>query len=161
MIRAADGIHPSSRGHEGSAMAFTPRGLARRGSTSDVPRHGMNRCLSKDHPSLRRSKSVLLRDEGPNFRYLPLDTSSQTIRLTRITCDEKCRLHGHIRHFRFGQHPTYQALSYTWGVESATKTIMMDGKRFAVRPNLYSFLQLYAIRYADQWLWVDQVQHLD
>ena len=151
----------TNRGHEGGTMAFTPRSLARRASTSDVPRHGTDTCLSKEQQSLRRSKSVLFQDEDPTFRYLPLDTSSRTIRLTRFKCDEKGKLHGQLRHFKFGRHPTYQALSYTWGIEPATKIIVIDGKQFAVRRNLYNFLQLYAVRQPNQWLWVDQVRLFD
>ena len=91
------------------------------------------------------------------FQFEPLQDDTAQIRLLQVAGDGTYCLQS----FDVDDCPPYTALSYTWGVESATKTIMMDGKRFAVRPNLYSFLQLYAIRYADQWLWVDQVQHLD
>ncbi|PMD54940.1 uncharacterized protein K444DRAFT_696211, partial [Hyaloscypha bicolor E] len=32
--------------------------------------------------------------------------------------------------------PTYQALSYAWGTQSAVEEISLEGKRFKVTPNL-------------------------
>jgi hypothetical protein len=112
-------------------METTTHDLTTKLSSSEIP-HDTD--LSR-----RLSTSDVFQAEHTIFEYLPLNTSARTIRLTRVTCNENGELRGQLRHFRFGQEPTYQALSYTWGVESAKKTILMDGKRHAVRPNLYSF----------------------
>ena len=50
--------------------------------------------------------------------------------------------------------PSYVALSYTWGEESATEFVNVDGKAFAVRPNLFRFLETYR---TDEYLWIDQI----
>ncbi|KAH7165212.1 hypothetical protein EDB81DRAFT_852151 [Dactylonectria macrodidyma] len=48
----------------------------------------------------------------------------------------KCELH----HRAFGSKPVYEALSYTWGTQPATKAITINGNPFLVRSNLYNAL---------------------
>jgi hypothetical protein len=120
-------LHASRQAKTARGMETTTHDLTTKLSSLEIP-HDTD--LSRRRlTSLTRSKSNVFQAERPIFEYLPLHTSARTIRLTRITCNEHGELRGQLRHFRFGQEPTYQALSYTWGVDSAMKTILMDGKR--------------------------------
>lgn len=51
---------------------------------------------------------------------------------------------------------TYEALSYTWGLSVETKLILLNGKPFTVRENLYSFLKRRGNR-AEILFWVDAI----
>jgi hypothetical protein len=54
-------------------------------------------------------------------------------------------------------HPTYEALSYTWGSTTPTNTILIDSSEFRVTPNLES--ALYKIRRDSEpvIIWIDAV----
>jgi hypothetical protein len=51
--------------------------------------------------------------------------------------------------------PAYRALSYVWGDEAVTRTILVDGYRFNVRKNLFDFLAQYRSNDEGGYLWID------
>lgn len=57
----------------------------------------------------------------------------------------------------FGERPKYKALSYTWGSELVTKKIMINGKDFEVRCNLWDALVQLRSRTEERSLWIDAV----
>jgi hypothetical protein len=76
------------------------------------------------------------------FTYSSLDGSTDGLRLLIL---EPSRRRGDIirsqlKHVTFGEMPKYEALSYTWGSDDAQTTIVLDGKRFSVRDNLWDAL---------------------
>lgn len=51
----------------------------------------------------------------------------------------------------------YNALSYVWGSPDATRTILVGGKPFTVRENLWQFLdQMRKVRYSKK-IWIDAI----
>ncbi|KAI0160504.1 heterokaryon incompatibility protein-domain-containing protein [Xylariaceae sp. FL1272] len=73
------------------------------------------------------------------YIYQPLSKEEKQLRLIdlqpgfgTICC--------HLRHVSFNSPGDYEALSYVWGKETATYQILVDGKLFRVRRNLYTAL---------------------
>ncbi|KAI9164093.1 Heterokaryon incompatibility protein [Paramyrothecium foliicola] len=92
------------------------------------------------------------------FCYPPLDSKVDSLRLLtllpRSPTSEviECQLETRT----FSSKPSYDALSYTWGTQPATKQIKLNGEIFPVRENLYD--ALYHLGSAEsQCLWVDAV----
>lgn len=94
------------------------------------------------------------------FQYEQLDLTKQPIRLIAlkhaysaqddIECD--------ICAFDLETAPYYVTLSYTWGPPTPMKNIMVNGKRLAVRQNLFDFLCAYRNELSNiHYLWIDQV----
>ncbi|PTB62266.1 HET-domain-containing protein [Trichoderma citrinoviride] len=53
--------------------------------------------------------------------------------------------------------PSFEALSYTWGLASVTKDIVINGTSFPVTANLYAFLQQYQEPDKTADLWIDAI----
>src|SRR5262249_1468600 len=51
----------------------------------------------------------------------------------------------------------YDALSYTWGSSGRQENIIVDGKRLAIRQNLWSFLVELYDRYGQIDVWADAI----
>lgn len=53
--------------------------------------------------------------------------------------------------------PSYEAMSYTWGDDKATETILVNGGHFTLRPNLFSALK--SLRNVDdpRLIWIDAI----
>jgi hypothetical protein len=49
------------------------------------------------------------------------------------------------------------ALSYTWGTELPTKAILLDGRSFIVRPNLWYFLKRLQTSGRRMHIWIDAI----
>ncbi|KAK5699656.1 hypothetical protein LTR97_005785 [Elasticomyces elasticus] len=88
---------------------------------------------------------------------------SDCIRLVRIfpqspddpTADLRCTM----RHFELDDLPAYSALSYAWGTEPSSRSILLNDQRFDVRKNLFDFLSLarnLSGPYAG-WLFIDAI----
>ncbi|KAH9861047.1 hypothetical protein IAQ61_010783 [Plenodomus lingam] len=80
--------------------------------------------------------------EYKTFRHHPLDRTKQSIRLIRIlpklssSGEIQCILsHASVR-------ATYTCLSYRWGDTGTLQDIVINGRRFAIRQNLFDFLQV-------------------
>jgi hypothetical protein len=89
-----------------------------------------------------------------NFVHDSLDTSQQTIRLLIPLEHGDHYTSWHIQHFSLDSTPEYRALSYTWGPPTPCHNIVIDGKKFLVRQNLFNFLHTYT---GEGHLWVDQI----
>lgn len=73
------------------------------------------------------------------FRHKPLDHPSHQIRLVKLLPKSKGGLiQCTIRHENLGKQ--HIALSYVWGAPTPTRDILIDGKIFTIRKNLWDFL---------------------
>jgi len=57
----------------------------------------------------------------------------------------------------FASIPKYEALSYTWGEEDATRTIELNHRSFRVRKNLYDALYHLRNNEKERVIWVDAI----
>ena len=93
------------------------------------------------------------------FTYTPLDYCAPSIRLLRIhpetSFDDliQCQLH------HASTTSTYRCLSYVWGDDSWYYWILVNGQRFRVRRNLYSFLRVawQQKQCHSHWFWIDAI----
>ncbi|KAF9780403.1 hypothetical protein IL306_000177, partial [Fusarium sp. DS 682] len=53
--------------------------------------------------------------------------------------------------------PPYEAMSYTWGDDKATESILVNGGRFDLRPNLFSVLECLRKIDAARTIWIDAI----
>lgn len=86
-------------------------------------------------------------DTHTNIRLIELHYNSEADSEAPISCS--------LMVVSLEYEPSYTALSYVWGNESVTKTILLDGKPFAVRENLWNFLAQYRAKKEEGFLWVD------
>ena len=98
-----------------------------------------------------------------DYSYTPLDTSSGCIRLIRIHNEsESDTINIQVQTFPLADCPAYVAVSYTWGDPNGPmKAISLDGRRFDVRRNLWSFLHTIVDHHGDdadqQLFWIDAI----
>ncbi|KIM99916.1 hypothetical protein OIDMADRAFT_166048 [Oidiodendron maius Zn] len=94
-----------------------------------------------------------------SFTYSPLDHSIDSIRLLILQPAEDpsalicCKL----QDATFAERPKYEALSYTWGSETARQTISINGQQFDVGRNLFDALQHLRDPLEERSLWVDAI----
>ncbi|KAH7376795.1 heterokaryon incompatibility protein-domain-containing protein [Plectosphaerella cucumerina] len=92
------------------------------------------------------------------YTYRPLDPLKREIRILRlrrrnaspdIVCD----------FFRttVDTAPPFEAVSYTWGGESMTENIVVDGGRVAVSPTVSKWLRYRRSFFSEAYLWIDAV----
>ncbi|KAJ1324006.1 HET domain-containing protein [Microdochium nivale] len=82
------------------------------------------------------------------------------LRLLQPTYISKDELSFNVVELPRGSATNYNAVSYTWGSGDPTESILLDGKHFAVRPNLWSCLYyLGKAQRSEGWsyLWVDAI----
>ena len=111
------------------------------------------------------SSAEILRPSAGNFQYTALSSATSEIRLLQLSSSahpyqEDSLIQGTIHQFSLNSAPAYQALSYTWGKESAHPPfILLDGCEFSVRPNLQSALcQIRSLHSAAPgYLWIDAI----
>ncbi|KAF2452220.1 hypothetical protein P171DRAFT_426588 [Karstenula rhodostoma CBS 690.94] len=94
-----------------------------------------------------------------DFKHAPLDQSKSSFRLLRILPDLspagsiRCEIwHDDID-------AEYTCLSYVWGSENDTTAILVNGKIFTCRKNLWDFLNVASTKYAPAApaLWIDAI----
>ncbi|KAF1986983.1 hypothetical protein K402DRAFT_354404, partial [Aulographum hederae CBS 113979] len=61
----------------------------------------------------------------------------------------------HLQTVSLDNDPRYEALSYTWGGQSPSRSIILDGHNFEVTENLYSALIHIRRPGTQRFLWVD------
>jgi hypothetical protein len=109
------------------------------------------------------------------YRYRTLDTSKRQIRLLHVLESQasptkhpvSLRLKLSLETFDLHDAPPYAALSYTWGPENPTYDLVIEGRDFRVRENLFFFFKELPQHDAntswDNWLrhtryiWIDQI----
>ncbi|ORX92548.1 heterokaryon incompatibility protein-domain-containing protein [Clohesyomyces aquaticus] len=78
---------------------------------------------------------------APVYEANPLDSACGEIRLLRLlpgSRNDQISLTVRIQSLQ--DNPSYTAASYMWGVENATRDIILDGEPFVIRENLWLFL---------------------
>ncbi|KAH7086595.1 heterokaryon incompatibility protein-domain-containing protein, partial [Paraphoma chrysanthemicola] len=90
------------------------------------------------------------------FVYEPLDLAKPVFRLIRV---QKRNGNGPIEiEMRHSEISTqYRCLSYMWGEETQTYGLLLNGKAFGVRKNLYDFLEFASRAYAEEPMWIDAI----
>lgn len=100
------------------------------------------------------------------FRLLCLESidvnSGESIDIKKSPAELYDMINCSLQHFEFCQEglPDYKAISYTWGSETPLYTVLVNGKPFSVRQNLWRFLQQYSLGLLDlesSLIWVDQI----
>lgn len=99
------------------------------------------------------------------FKHTPLDLSKAQIRLLRIynrSTNRPGLITCTIRTFDYNESslPLYNALSYVWGPPPPQHNILLNGRSFAIRENLWHFLSDYVAgfwRMQDTYWWIDQL----
>lgn len=92
------------------------------------------------------------------YTYQALDPQSNGVRLLQLLPSESCGLlRCTIRHVSLDNSPSYEAISYTWGIEEANHPIYIDSKLFRIRANLMSALQQFRSKQKARTLWVDAI----
>jgi hypothetical protein len=113
----------------------------------------------------------LLSDNGQPkaYQYEPLQPDDNQIRLLHISKNDQEQAVFSLKAFDMDDCPSYMALSYTWGPPLPTRTIVVDGAKFTVRENLWSFLDTFTgsgITVLDEvdaplnvpeYMWIDQL----
>ncbi|KAH7079723.1 heterokaryon incompatibility protein-domain-containing protein [Paraphoma chrysanthemicola] len=98
------------------------------------------------------------------FCYEPLHRTPHThFRLLRILPDRKDGLL-QLQLWHSAQSVEYRCLSYMWGSLSDEHDILLNGRIFRVRNNLYTFLEYASQQLAEASLWIDAIcinQHHD
>ncbi|KAF2500087.1 hypothetical protein BU16DRAFT_235801 [Lophium mytilinum] len=95
---------------------------------------------------------------NPNagFRYDPLDLSREEFRLIRMTRTHPNALSCEMIVDWLPLHTIHKALSYQWGEKLPARQILVNGARFTVRNNLYSFLETIRDD-TETWFFIDQI----
>jgi hypothetical protein len=89
------------------------------------------------------------------FSYTSLDLAERSIRLVRIRPELslKGQIQCELRHATIDSE--YICLSYVWGQPDEGHHIIIDGKTYTVRNNLFNFLRFARKRDRLGWLWID------
>ncbi|KAH8778098.1 heterokaryon incompatibility protein-domain-containing protein [Hyaloscypha finlandica] len=107
--------------------------------------------------------------EVPAFTYEDLDQHENQIRLLRILPplqpnsrkshgDEAREATFELFHANLDDHPSYKALSYTWGSQSdPNHTIYLNGCQFLVRENLWNALRRFQSDNVELVIWIDAI----
>lgn len=97
------------------------------------------------------------------FRHKSLAPDRNCVRLVRFNhisgvtdIGNRPKIQCRVEHFDLTSRLVFRAVSYTWGNDMADHLILMNGEHFAIRPNLYGFLE--QLRDSElEWLWIDQL----
>jgi hypothetical protein len=96
------------------------------------------------------------------YEYQPLDPLKKQIRLLRLDASSTshhiaCNLERF--ELEIAARDGFRALSYTWGPDTPTHHILIDGKSFRIRENLYQYLRTIASqdRGSTECIWIDQI----
>ncbi|KAG6063574.1 hypothetical protein E4U32_001090 [Claviceps aff. humidiphila group G2b] len=87
----------------------------------------------------------------------PLHKTTDGIRVVTIETDldSHGRILCHLHATTFAQRPRYETLSYRWGDESLTKTIVVDNVEMCVTTNLWDALQYFRENPRNMPIWID------
>jgi hypothetical protein len=92
------------------------------------------------------------------FKYKPLDTSVDSIRLLILhgAPSQDSALSCSLYHTNFAESPYYEALSYEWGSPASTKPLQIEGARLLIGENLHEALVHLRVM-EDCTLWIDAI----
>jgi hypothetical protein len=90
------------------------------------------------------------------FSHPPLDLESRQIRLLQILYDDsQGSISCCLKTYNSVDANEYVALSYTWGCDHPTYSIMINGDEFSVRQNLWDFLLVAKDRFVNTLFWIE------
>lgn len=90
----------------------------------------------------------------PSYQYEPLlENQFRILEITAVHPEISCRLVTCVA----GQTPSFSALSYAWGSEPNTKSIICDYARFLITSHLYECLVSIFLENGPTRLWVDAI----
>ena len=92
-----------------------------------------------------------------DFEYEPLNDTRPTIRVVKIhpgSADSTIKCTLQLIDLKEDSHA---CLSYVCGTSETRETILLNGKRFTVLPNLFSFLKKARSMEISDWLWIDAI----
>lgn len=90
------------------------------------------------------------------YKHQRLDTSTDDIRLLKLSRETNGPVHCEVKVFSFECAPEYIALSYRWDPPSPLHDLYIEGKKLKIRDILNSCL-LELREDLEEWLWIDQV----
>jgi len=96
--------------------------------------------------------------EDNTFKYKPLDTSVDSIRLLILhgAPSQDSALSCSLYHTNFAESPHYDALSYEWGSPASTKPLQIEGARLLIGETLHEALvHLRVMKFRA--LWIDAI----
>lgn len=93
----------------------------------------------------------------PSYIYVPLDPASPELRVIQFLPNEEGTINLRLMHVSHGS--SYHCLSYRWGKEnpSQERKVFINGMRFLVHPNLWSFLDVARRKYPNYLFWIDAI----
>jgi hypothetical protein len=114
--------------------------------------------LPKVYP-IRVGNKPFLTDPKDRYAYVPLDPVAKEIRLIVLHASEDPNetVKIHLAHAPMKTDVGYQAISYTWGKNEATKDIIVTGQLFAVTESLERFLRVIRGPKNPVVLWIDAI----
>ncbi|KAJ9631075.1 hypothetical protein H2203_001604 [Taxawa tesnikishii (nom. ined.)] len=89
------------------------------------------------------------------YRYAPLE--KDCIQLLRIKRSTDRAIQGTLPHHRLSDSLTFVALSYYWGPPTPAHEIIISGRPFSVRDNLYMGLQQLVTDKFNEFIWIDAI----
>ncbi|KAH7319034.1 heterokaryon incompatibility protein-domain-containing protein [Rhexocercosporidium sp. MPI-PUGE-AT-0058] len=110
--------------------------------------------------SLLRRFTRFKKVETDPFQHTPLNASIDGIRLLTLepASSPDAVVKTSLHYVTFAEKPKYEALSYTWGDETADRErISINEKEFVVGRNLYEALKHIRHRDRDRILWIDAI----
>ncbi|CAN9204477.1 unnamed protein product [Alternaria alternata] len=116
--------------------------------------------MSTDTTAPKVVPSLIDTPNPASLRYSPLPKDGDSFRLLRVlpslrfNSSLQCELY---TASISAEEDQYFAGSYVWGPPEPTKSILLDGKSFEVRENLFRFLEAFRSRYRSQVIWLDAI----
>jgi hypothetical protein len=135
----------------------------------DIEKFLLSKRISAHKPKIKAVPKKRLAEVEPTvFTYDDLDPDSNQIRLLRILPPKQKPREGRredsqevrceIFHANLDEHPSYKALSYTWGDETAPDyPIYINGRHFEVRENLFHALHRFRSDGVALVIWTDAI----
>lgn len=91
--------------------------------------------------------------------YEPLDRQTDAVRVLVLqpASADSTEVECHLTAVSLANKPAYESLSYTWGSEPPSKSILVNGQSFPVRKNLYTALVNLRDTTKPRALWIDAI----
>lgn len=124
----------------------------RTGPKSTLPRTLSSFCKSEYPKDSRTGKPSA-------FRYPALGPAPDAIRLVEIhsPTTNDGMINASLLDARLSHNPYFYAISYEWGPAEGLQTILLNGRPFQVRRNLFDFLTTYNDKGGARTLWIDSI----
>jgi hypothetical protein len=135
----------------------------------DIEKFLLSKRISAHKPKVQAVQRKRLAEVEPTvFTYDDLNPDSNQIRLLRILPpklnsrerrgENAEEVRCEIFHANLDEHPSYRALSYTWGDESDPNySIYINGRQFEVRENLFHALYRFRSDGIALVIWIDAI----